>query len=90
MVERKSLKKYFTQKYVFYHQSETKQPQENIVEIEELENLAYSLRDLVSEECIIISKLKAKDFSIRGWGTIDNELTETSPNETLFVIDNAN
>lgn len=65
------------------------QNEKNIVDSKELEILSYTLRDLVSEECIIIGKLKAKDFNIRGWGTLDNDVVETYQDETVFAIDNA-
>lgn len=61
-----------------------------IVDKQELENLSVALRDLVLEECIIIGKLRAKDFSIRGWGTLNNEKTGAYSDETVFAMDNAN
>jgi len=84
--EKKSKKGFFKRKFDKSEEQQTK----NIIDSRELEILTNTLRDLVSEECIIISKLKAKDFSIRGWGTLDNDMTDASSEETIFVIDNAN
>ena len=83
---KKSIFKRKSSKKTFDNEEQNKK---SIVDSKELEILSCTLRDLVSEECILISKLKAKDFSIRGWGTLDNDVVETFADETVFVIDNA-
>ena len=58
------------------------------VDVEEIEHLAVVTRDIIVQECTIISKLKAKDFSVRTWGTIESD--EETKDMTIIAIDNEN
>lgn len=54
---------------------------------EEIANIKNTAHDLTIQECIMVSKLKAKDFSIRSWGTIDFKDEDEHVN---IAMDNVN
>ena len=66
------------------------EPLKQTIEKEELDNLNYLSRDFILQECTIVSKLKARDFSIRTWGVIDNEEIEYDEDGLVVAIDNEN
>ena len=71
-------------------EDKNKPAEKQIVSKEELENLSILTRDLLLQECTIISKLKARDFSVRSWGVLDSKMINTSDEGTLIAIDNEN
>ena len=84
--EEKKKSRFFSRK----KENKSKTVEKEIVSKEELENLSILTRDLLLQECTIISKLKAKDFSVRSWGVIDSEKVDTTEEGVLIAIDNEN
>lgn len=68
---------------------EETEEKKNNIDFEEAEFLSKVARDVVLQECTVISKLKAKDFSVRTWGTIEQE-GDLEENQITIAIDNAN
>ena len=68
---------------------EESEEKKNKIDFEEAEFLSRVARDVVLQECAVISKLKAKDFSVRTWGTIEQE-GDLVEDQITIAIDNAN
>ena len=59
----------------------------------EFENLANASNNIALESCLMIEKLKEKDFSVKDWGTLEFEDDNKEPDnikEIVFAIENSN
>ena len=86
--EQPKKKKIFARKKKKKDVEEVREEEDNI-DLEEVEFLSRVARDVVLQECAVISKLKAKDFSVRTWGTIERE-GDLVEDQITIAIDNAN